>query len=288
MNQSNTIKFENGTYIKYLPPNKSYKMLGVQINPILEFRDHLKRITTEVRKLARVLTKRRLSPNRKPLVIDQLIKSKYHATHLGIFTDSQLDTIDKILIKVARNAIGFTRSFPTETIHRPTKEKGLGYAPLKYKATQMGIERLMDIINKPMERGYLAYAHTSRITTTYQHWPKKAYEANQAKLPALRVLSYVKNIIGAKLEHMLNLQAPNHIATSLRAASKEVDWIWAKRRDNIPTQLPPTDYTKQIRNRCRPLKYSDRIVKHLAPLWGEGVSDWTPILEKQTTQAGQT
>ena len=98
-NQINAIKFEDGTNIKYLPHNKSYKMLGVQINPMLDFRDHLKHITTEGRKLARVLTKRRLSPNRKKLVIEQLIKSKYHAPHIGIFTDTQLSTIDKILNK---------------------------------------------------------------------------------------------------------------------------------------------------------------------------------------------
>ena len=66
---------------------------------MLDFRDHQKHITTEVNKLARVLAKRRLSPNRKKLVIDQLLKSKYHATRLGIFTDSQLNSIDKILNK---------------------------------------------------------------------------------------------------------------------------------------------------------------------------------------------
>ncbi len=44
--QNSTIKFEDGTNITYLPPNKSYKMLGVQINPMLDFRDHLKHITT--------------------------------------------------------------------------------------------------------------------------------------------------------------------------------------------------------------------------------------------------
>jgi hypothetical protein len=169
INQINTIKFEDGTNIKYLSPNKSYKMLGVQINPMLDFGDHLQHITTEVRKIARVLTKRRLSPNRKQLVIDQLLKSKYHATHLGIFTDKQLSTIDKILNKAARNAVGLTPSFPTEAIHRPTNEMGLGYAPLRNKAAQMGIEHLMDILNKPTDRGYLAYAHTHRVATTYQH-----------------------------------------------------------------------------------------------------------------------
>ncbi len=106
--QINAIKFEDGTNIKYLPPNKSYEMLGVQINPMLDFRDRLKHVTIEVRKLAQVLTKRRLSPQRKRLVIDQLLKSKYHATHLGIFTDTPLSTIDKILNTTGKNSLGLT------------------------------------------------------------------------------------------------------------------------------------------------------------------------------------
>ena len=70
-NQISTIKFEDGTNFKYPPPNKSYKILGVQIYPMLDFRDHPKHIiTTEERKLARVLTTRRLSPNRKQSAID--------------------------------------------------------------------------------------------------------------------------------------------------------------------------------------------------------------------------
>ena len=84
--QISTIKFEDGTPIKYLTPNKSYKMLGVHINPMLDFRDHLKHITFDIKKLAKALAKRLISPNRKKLVIDQLLKSKYHATHLGILT----------------------------------------------------------------------------------------------------------------------------------------------------------------------------------------------------------
>ncbi len=87
------------------------------------------------------------------MVIDQLLKSKYHANHLGILKDTQLNTIDKMLNKAARNALGLTPSFPTEAIHRPAKEMGLGYAPLRNKATQMGIEHLMDILNKPTDRG---------------------------------------------------------------------------------------------------------------------------------------
>ena len=72
-------------------------------------------------------------------MIDQLLKSKYHATHLGIFTDKQLETIDKILNKAARNELEIIPSFPAEAMHRPTKEMSLGYAPMKDRATQMDI-----------------------------------------------------------------------------------------------------------------------------------------------------
>ena len=66
---------------------------------------------------------------------------------------------------------------------------GLGYAPLRDTTTQMGIEYLMEILNKPTDGGIIAYANATRVATTYQHWPKEAYESNQAKLPTRRVLS---------------------------------------------------------------------------------------------------
>jgi len=61
---------------------------------------------------------------------------------MGIFTDTQLETIDKLLNKAAKNATGLIPSFPTEAIHRPANEMGLGYASMKDRATQMGIEHL--------------------------------------------------------------------------------------------------------------------------------------------------
>ncbi len=131
LSQINTIKFEDGSPIRHLLPNKSYKMMGVHINPMLNFRDHLKHIIVHVRKLAKVLTRRLLSPNREKLVIDQLLKFKCHAIHLGIFTDKQLETIDKLLNKAAGNSLGLTQSFPTEAIQRPTTKMGLGYTSMK-------------------------------------------------------------------------------------------------------------------------------------------------------------
>ena len=31
----------------------------------------------------------------------------------------------------------------------------------------MGIEHISEIINKPTDRGYIAYAHTTRVAITY-------------------------------------------------------------------------------------------------------------------------
>ncbi len=134
----------------------------------------------------------------------------------------------------------------------------------------MGIEHLMDILNKPTDRGCLAYAHATRVANTYQHWPKEAYEANQAKLPTLRILSFVNNITGAELDHIPNLQTPNFIAISLRAASKELGEIRAKNDKKIPKNLPQKECNKQLRDQCQPLNFSDRLLRHRAPPMGGG------------------
>ena len=60
--QINSITFMYGTHIKYLPPNKSYKMLRVHINPRLDNLKHSLHITKDVRKQAKALAKRKLSP----------------------------------------------------------------------------------------------------------------------------------------------------------------------------------------------------------------------------------
>ncbi len=63
----------------------------------------------------------------------------------------------------------------------------------------MGIEHITEIINKPTDRGYIAYVHTKWIANTHHHWPKEAHEAIKTRLPTLRVLSYIRNIPGAEL-----------------------------------------------------------------------------------------
>ena len=86
--QIHSITFTDGTHIKYLPPNQSYKILGVHINPILDIREHFLHITKDVKTLAKALGKQKISPPFESLAIEQLLKSKYHATHVGVFNES--------------------------------------------------------------------------------------------------------------------------------------------------------------------------------------------------------
>jgi hypothetical protein len=138
-------------------------MLGVHINPMLDFREHFLHITKDVKKLAKALAKRKLSPSLKSMAIEQLLKPEYHATHLGMFNDRQLTTIDGILNKAMRQAIGLLPNFPSEGVQRPLKDAGLGLPPIRDIATQMEIEHITRIMNNDTERGFTAHAHAHRL-----------------------------------------------------------------------------------------------------------------------------
>ncbi len=48
-------------------------MLGVHIIPMLDFREHFTFITKAVKRLAKTLAKRKLSPSLKSLAVEQLL-----------------------------------------------------------------------------------------------------------------------------------------------------------------------------------------------------------------------
>ena len=138
-------------------------MLGVHINPMLDFREHFLHITKDVKKLAKTLANRKLSPSLKAVAIEQLLKSKYDATHLGVFNERQLITIDGILNKAMRQAIDLLPNFSSEGVQRPLKEASLGLPPMQDRATPMEIEHLTRVVNKDSERGFTAHAHVHRL-----------------------------------------------------------------------------------------------------------------------------
>ena len=102
---------------------------------MLDFQEHFIYITKDAKTLAKTLAKRKLSPSLKPLAIYKLLKSKYNATHFGVFNERQLTTIDGILNKAMQQARGLLPSFPTKGVQRPMKEAGLDLPPTRDRAT---------------------------------------------------------------------------------------------------------------------------------------------------------
>jgi hypothetical protein len=136
---------------------------------MLDFREYVLHITKDVKKLAKTLAKRKLSPPLKSWAIEQLLKSKYHATHLGVFNEGQLTTIDGIFNKAMRQAICLLPNFCSEGVQRPLKEAGLDLPPMQDRPTEMGIEHLTRVVNKDSKRGFTAHAHVHRLLSQFNH-----------------------------------------------------------------------------------------------------------------------
>ena len=98
---------------------------------------------------------------------------------------------------------------------------GLGLPSVRDRATQMGIEHLLNIMNKDSERGYLAYSHIHRILTQFKHWPTEALDSNPLKISTLRVLRPASTNL--HLDNIPPLIRDNDIAASIRIASKATD-----------------------------------------------------------------
>jgi hypothetical protein len=125
-----TITFPYGSRNEYLPSNKSYKMIGVHVNMVLDSREHQTHIIKDVRKLAKTLAKRKLSPSHKTTIVEQLLKFKYYATHLGVFNERQLSTMDGILYKATRQTIGLLPNSPRRVFNSHSKKLSWGSSPL--------------------------------------------------------------------------------------------------------------------------------------------------------------
>jgi len=149
-----------------------------------------------------------------------------------VFNERHLTTIDGILTKATRQALGLLPNFPIEGVQKPQKEAGLGLPPMRDRATQMGTEHLTRVMNKNTERGFTAHAQVHRLLPQFNHWPQEALESSPLKPTTLRILALANNIHGLDYDCMPPLHQDNDITTSIREASSAVDN--ARQEKNVP------------------------------------------------------
>ena len=268
-----------GVGLKLRAPNESYKVLGVQLNPLLNFKDHFVAVTSEVRQISTVLKRTLLSPNRKQLIIQQLLQGKYHAVHLGVFSDTQLQDIDRILNSATRHAQGLPNSFPIEAIHRDSTEFGLNKPSILVRAMQLSASQLTTSMNKPSLRGELFFQHVRNLCQTYATWPRAALEHHTVKMPTLRILLYLDRM-GLQLKGISFPSFDTGIAYTIGALSDTVDHARHLRRKNLPQITNPKAYRRYRTQECAPLRASQRINRHLTPAWETTIRTWQDILER--------
>ncbi len=81
------------------------------------------------------------------------------------------------------------------------------------------------------------------------------------------------HIPGLENDNLPPLQQDNDITTSIREASKEVDSMRQAKRASIQGQTGTKEHDNTVRQQCKPIQYSNKILKHFAPLWELGLNN---------------
>ena len=278
--QIDTIELLPGRKVKFLPPNASYKVLGVHLNHMLNFTEHFNETTKDVRKLIHTLQNFKLSGARKILVIDHMIIAKYHAMHLGLFSEQQLSIIDSMINSAIRKAQGLTPSFPTQALQAGRDNMGIDRPSVKARVTYLAAKHLVAMMNKPTQRGLWIYNHVGTLIKKFDHWPKEALNSSKyCNLPTLRVLTYIKES-GITLRSVPPISSYNEIAHTIGNAMDAVnDTRWQRFLDLSDRKLDDTAYNA-LRKETQPLQARKNILSHLAPIWHLAITNWSHLVTR--------
>ena len=263
-----------GPKLAYLPPTSSYKMLGVHINPLLDFNDHFRAIMASVQALIPPLKRANLSPGRKHTIIQQLLQSKFHATHLGVFSPAQMIKIDTKLNTAFRHAYRLMPSFPVDALHEAPSSMGLGKQHIATRARQQAIVHTTKMMNKPTDRGRMAYTHTASLIHRFRQWPR---EALPHRLPTLNAISMICEDPLFCFQGLPTPEFDNEIARTIRQASQAVDLAKLRERETLSDITDPAEYKARSRE-TRPPQAAPRLLKHFTPLWRKNIFSWSTIL----------
>ncbi len=80
----------------------------------------------------------------------------------------------------------------------------------------------------------------------------------------------------------------NHKSHSPKPGQKLTRFEQTDANTSRRTYTPKTIYVKQLRNQYQSRRLSERLLKHLAPLWEVKLKDWIPLLERRTATDGHT
>jgi hypothetical protein len=96
-----------------------------------------------------------------------------------------------------------------------------------------------------------------------------------------RLLRHSSTTLGLGFENLPPLHQANAISTSIREASQAVDSTRQEKRTTLQSKVGTKEYDKSVRNQCKPIKYSQQLLKHLAILCKLGINDSNILINLQ-------
>ena len=165
----NTIPVGGG-FATYLPPDNTYKYLGVHISLTLNWATQLASaldiIKTKGHNILTTALPQGASPRQCLALIEKCIKPAIcHAMPAMPYTPTDILTLDRALAALAKKCCKLPITYPTASIHLPHTHGGLGVPSLTTNYTQIICTNLTRALNDPGKLGHITHALLHTETT---------------------------------------------------------------------------------------------------------------------------
>jgi len=145
-----------GIPVPFYPPSKPYKYLGVWLSMTLDFSFHFTSLVHDILEKGRQLVESRVSARQSLHIINRVLKPKItYCFPIAPFSETDLEYLDGILVKVTKICMGLKTSFPNKAVLTPTCRGGVGLHSLLVEYTQVATLTLTRALNDPGDLGLL-------------------------------------------------------------------------------------------------------------------------------------
>ena len=145
-----------GTPVPFYPPNQPYKYLGVWLSMTLNFSFHFTSLVKDILEKGRQLVESRVSARQSLHIINRVLKPKIaYCFPIAPFSETDIEYLDGILVKVAKICMGLKTSFPNKAVLAPTGRGGVGLHSLLVEYTQIATLTLTRALNDSADLGLL-------------------------------------------------------------------------------------------------------------------------------------
>ena len=181
------------TPVPLLPPDKPYKYLGVWITMTLNFSHHFTSLAQTILAKGRQLIEARVSAKQSLHILNRVLKPQIaYCFPIAPFSETDIEHLDGILVKVAKICMGLKTAFPNKVVLTPTHRGGVGLHSLLVEYTQVATQTLTRALNDPGDLGLLTRRMLLDQQAAAGHLPAPLRNRDRAHFShpvALRLLS---------------------------------------------------------------------------------------------------